>query len=535
MENNKQFKNILPLLGNPVIKKQQIDQMTNKYSIELLKPQTKLNNKIITFNQILGFYLKALNLYKLNLNNYISAPKSQIQKLEGTLQKESKIHTFDSYGSLLRVRGGVHTGEKNKLLNNKNNNINLILQSSKNNLAHSLINNQDNNQMSLNINKIEIIPESKLINSANKKLQSKQHNIINSIATSVQAPLSEDNLNKNNLVKINQTNNYLNRIDRNEKFNSKYHTIPVQNHLIPVNYSNNGIIKPIINQYIKSMSIFNLKNKGIIINYNKIIGYNFSNTVTNKLKKNIYEFLAACFYSMYCLISKPIFVITPDKIKIQLFYYIFIPNLFKFKVRNIKKFKSILSRKMRGRYRRRFFNKFSIKYSNKYKYRQLKKIQRSIFKKLAHINLIYLYPNKFKKICAILSRFFKKPVELDLIRLHYPYNDSNILVNLIGIMINKIKVRIIIRKLFRKAIIKNPNKISRNKKVSILPAFLSGMKIRIAGRLLTHKVIPRQTVKTIRRGAISRGKINFSDNARLTKKNKRGAFSVTITSGQNFN
>jgi hypothetical protein len=141
---------------------------------------------------------------------------------------------------------------------------------------------------------------------------------------------------------------------------------------------------------------------------------------------------------------------------------------------------------------------------------------------------------KFKKLCDILSHLFKKPVQLDLIRLHYPYNDSNILVNLLGIMINKIRLRIIFRKLFEKAIIKNLNKVTGNNNVNMLPAFLSGLKIRVAGRLLTHRVVPRKTVKTIRRGTSATGKINFSDVARYTNKNKRGAFSITVSSGQNF-
>ena len=44
---------------------------------------------------------------------------------------------------------------------------------------------------------------------------------------------------------------------------------------------------------------------------------------------------------MACLISKPIFLITPKKIIIQLFYYLLIPNLFKFKIRNKNKYKKI--------------------------------------------------------------------------------------------------------------------------------------------------------------------------------------------------
>nr|YP_010335507.1 ribosomal protein S3 [Pleurotus giganteus]UNH92438.1 ribosomal protein S3 [Pleurotus giganteus] len=338
--------------------------------------------------------------------------------------------------------------------------------------------------------------------------------------------------------------------------NNNNYLIPVQNKIIPVVYNFN--LNPIINQYIKAMTIFNSNNKikGSIFSFSSIIGYNFLSK-NNKLIKNVYKFLYASFYSMYCLISKPVFVITPDKIIIQLFYYLFIPNLFKHKIRKIKKFKRrILNRnryRNRNKYRNRNRNRnrnrynklafFSVKANNKFRfspfrakfnYRKFKKTQRRIFRKLSNINLINLYPKKFKKICLILSRFFKKPVELNLIRLHYPYNDSNILVNLLGIMINKVKIRIFIRKLFRKAIIKNPNKYSNNN-LTNLPAFLSGINIRIAGRLLTQKVIPRITVKTIKRGVLAKSKVNFSDVARLTKKNKRGAFSITISSGQNIN
>ena len=101
-------------------------------------------------------------------------------------------------------------------------------------------------------------------------------------------------------------------------------------------------------------------------------------------------------------------------------------------------------------------------------------------------------------------------------------------------MINKIKLRIIIRKLFANTIIKNLNNVNLNRNNNIIPAFLSGINIRVAGRLLTQSVVPRQTVKITQRGATQRGKINFLDVARYTRKNKRGAFSITIKSGQNI-
>ena len=49
----------------------------------------------------------------------------------------------------------------------------------------------------------------------------------------------------------------------------------------------------------------------------------------NKLINNIYKFLYLSFKSMYCLISKPVFIIKSNKIIIQLFYFLLIPKIFK--------------------------------------------------------------------------------------------------------------------------------------------------------------------------------------------------------------
>nr|YP_009739460.1 ribosomal protein S3 [Tricholoma saponaceum]QIC20304.1 ribosomal protein S3 [Tricholoma saponaceum] len=370
----------------------------------------------------------------------------------------------------------------------------------------------------------DIINNSILTKYNNQFVQYKNKLFINKIFNII-------NINKTNEIKIEQT---LNSIFKLKTFEFKNEAISIKSNPVEILYSNNNNTtlpynlqkKPIINQYLKSMSSYNMIKKGIFMSYSNIIGFNF-NTQRNKLIKNIYKLLAGSFKSMYCLISKPVFVMTPDKIIIQLFYFLFIPNILKFK--NIFKY----------RYRNKLNKQrwFKRKKKMKKQYRKFRKIKSNVrikLRKLSNVVITKVFKDKFKKLCDILSHFFKKPVQLDLIRLHYPYNDSNILVNLLGIMINKIKLRIIFRKLFEKAVIKNLNKVTGKTKFNILPAFLSGINIRVAGRLLTHRVVPRKTVKTIRRGAAATGKINFSDVARFTKKNKRGAFSITVSSGQNF-
>ena len=63
------------------------------------------------------------------------------------------------------------------------------------------------------------------------------------------------------------------------------------------------------------------RSKGILIYYSNYIGYNFYSNI-NYLIQNSYDLIKSTFKAMYTLISKPVFVITPDKIIIQLFYYI---------------------------------------------------------------------------------------------------------------------------------------------------------------------------------------------------------------------
>nr|YP_009710595.1 ribosomal protein S3 [Amanita bisporigera]QFZ98544.1 ribosomal protein S3 [Amanita bisporigera] len=337
-----------------------------------------------------------------------------------------------------------------------------------------------------------------------------------------------------------QIENTINSIIKIKEFDYKTDPISINSNPISLEYynsvladtDNNSYLKasPIINKYLKALSKYNMKIKGITKYYSNIIGYNF-NSDTNKFIKDIYKLLADSFKSMYCLISKPVIVISSNKIIIQLFYYLFIPNILKskkiYKMRNKrrKNLRIYLTWKKRRNKIKRLYRKF----------RKININTRIKLRKLYLFNITKIYQDKFKTLCEILNNIFKKSVELDLIRLHYPYYDSNILVNLLAIMINRIKLRIVAKRLFGKAVLKNKKFSSKNtNNLDIIPAFLSGINIKIAGRLLNNKIVPRKTVKTIRRGAVAKGKINYLDVARYTNKNKRGAYSITVSSGQNY-
>ncbi len=186
--------------------------------------------------------------------------------------------------------------------------------------------------------------------------------------------------------------------------------------------------------------------------------------------------------------------------------------------------------------------------------------QKNLLFKLRKFNLTAkaVYQKKFKLICAILSNKFNKPVELQLIRLHHPYHDSNILVNLLSLNIKnkRKKARVAIQKIYNKKPVKNlndpnliyPSALAKLDKQGVaiaptalageggkfIPAFLSGLNIKIAGRLMREPIIPRITTKVFSKGASAIGKVNYLDVARITKKNRKGAYNIKITSGQNF-
>ena len=102
-------------------------------------------------------------------------------------------------------------------------------------------------------------------------------------------------------------------------------------------------------------------------------------------------------------------------------------------------------------------------------------------------------------------------------------------------MVNKIKFIRLTRNLLKYSIIK---KFKKNyklfKKDKIIPSYLTGLKIKVGGRLLKYRVVPRKTIKFYQRGNSSIGTVNYTDWARYTSKNRRGAFSITVSTGQNY-
>ena len=351
-------------------------------------------------------------------------------------------------------------------------------------------NNNLNSQINKFNNKNQIILNLKKVTMCSTDTESEQQNYINKKSTlSSKGTEYLGGINILTPVKIN-----------NNTTRSPFYlpTLPIAGwgEMIRPNVGQSGKTNPKLNmditisKYLKSFGSPQLEKFNLDIATSQYLVYNFNNS-KQKLISNITSILKNSFYSMYSLISRPVLDITPNKIIINLFFFV-----------------------SRNKNKRQIGNSYN--------------------------NLKFLSKNhkQLQILCSNLSKYLKKPVELELIRLYYPYNDSQILANTIGRLSKNIRNRFrsLVDNTFNFSKIKNPTKLIMAKKprISILPSFLTGIKIRLGGRLLSQKVIPRFSVQTFQEGSLARTKANIVTSSRFTHKNKRGTFSVTVSVGHGF-
>ena len=224
-------------------------------------------------------------------------------------------------------------------------------------------------------------------------------------------------------------------------------------------------------KYFTTLDIPLAQNQNILYEFN-------SKTLNSKiLNENVYKILEYSFFEMDSIISKPYFLITPENVIINLFY--FIP-------------------------------KFNIK----------------------DRNFLDFNMDKLQGLSDKLSRYFKKPVKFDLTQLYSVSHNSQILINILGKLglsrrnsFTRIIGRFLKNQSSKMMFRGNLNKFSR------YATILTGVNIKLGGRLMKGKIVPRRTVKKIQYGSLARSKSNYITTARLTQKNKRGAFSFTVSIG----
>ena len=275
--------------------------------------------------------------------------------------------------------------------------------------------------------------------------------------------------------------NLLNKNEYNLKISNSENLEDLNKELSNKNLNESRLIFKNEQQYMRLISPFNFKLASIS---NHI--YTFTNKSykqINKILHNLYIICKSAFLNMSSIISKPIISINSNLIKITLFYY-------------------------------------------------WKPLSKKYFKSNLHSKFLILHYYKLENLVKLLSKLFNKSVELELIRIYSPQNESNILANLIGILSNFIKFRNIHMKLFKVSKTKIfKNRFSNNK----IPSFLSGIFLKLAGKVLTQKIQRRVKSKRIQKGSLARVNTDLINTNTFVNKNKRGVFSITIKTGHIIN
>ena len=94
-----------------------------------------------------------------------------------------------------------------------------------------------------------------------------------------------------------------------------------------------------------------------------------------------------------------------------------------------------------------------------------------------------------------------------------------------------------------KGLIKDPNYkhyflgVTNTRKIelhSLTTAVLTGLKVRISGRLITQRIIPKRTVQQKEIGNFKRTNNSIVDYSMFTSKNKRGAYTIKVWTTSNI-
>jgi len=544
--------------------------------------------KIVSKKKFLSKYNNKSLFNKKNNNNNLYLLKSKNR----TIIKRNKIH-YSILKLIKYLRKNIQILSYYKLLiSNNYNNMNLI-----NNIIINktiqLKNTLNNNKLSIPLNLLKpLIDVNKSITSfTNKKnLLKKNFNLIElkKLSEILSTPLGPILFkNKLNLKPIINKDYKLEELDifnflsKSQKLNLlKF----IKNNLTPIYINKINKLNCLITEYHKNIN--NIRKTKITYTkyfqlitarksvkpFNQNIKYNFNKFNNNNINKNlnnIITLLEYAFRSMSCLISKPIFMETPHKIYINIFYF-FIPGkenkitklnrLKKLKDKNDSNISSSLNSTSNSNSNSTStststsnltststsnltsdavqstkpkiltslngieINNFDPKVikniyniiNNKIK-KKIDNSKKETVIKILHKKNIHKYfltnknINKLNYLCNILSRIFKKPVELDLTPLKLPFFDDNILVKAIGIMCNKIPVRTFFNFIFRKASLYSKIRANQKYRYSITRSYLAGIKFKVGGRLMTQKAIPRLTSRIMQRGAIKQSKVTYVD------------------------
>lgn len=137
-------------------------------------------------------------------------------------------------------------------------------------------------------------------------------------------------------------------------------------------------------------------------------------------------------------------------------------------------------------------------------------------------------------------KYFNTQIKLQLSFLKGCYLDSNILAQFISMKSRKVRIFRILRTIFNRAhIYKYQMNIPyrnayyllyslKDKKLPFIPSLITGIKVKVSGRLPTQRVVPRKTINKVDIGGVKPNKRSIMEFSSFANKNRRGRFNVKV-------
>lgn len=192
-----------------------------------------------------------------------------------------------------------------------------------------------------------------------------------------------------------------------------------------------------------------------------------------------------------------------------------------------------------------FYYFLNLPVSKRLNFGQSKRIQSSLQEGSITNNkkLLPLEAKGYSKLILKLSAFYGKPVELRPVRIHYPYLNSYILAQYMAINIKAGKYFKLMRNLFKRVrLVKDNNSTPTNfreliKYSSILngPQYLTGLKIRISGRLSQRRAASRTKIVSKSAGTLRLSSFSSSIDAnKYSFTGKNGSLTIKVWLSSRF-
>ena len=171
-----------------------------------------------------------------------------------------------------------------------------------------------------------------------------------------------------------------------------------------------------------------------------------------------------------------------------------------------------------------------------------------------NINLFYYYNNintdvltntKLGALCDTLSQLFQKEINVDMIRIHYPYMNSQILAQYLCGKTDKNKFSQLCDALVSKSSVKVGlfGVVGKEGEKYILPSYIDSICLELSGRIGSERVVPRMTKQVYRMDSpntnsgislqmsnVSADSLNnkVEDFGKYTAKNHLGSFTLKV-------